>query len=94
MLVYEARTALAVGRTIINPNPSSGDLYLGQQLAGVYANFAQRGQVEKATMDALGLNRLPEHVIRALPNTRLSESRSRTAARREPRLLPMSWLIN
>lgn len=72
-LVYEARMTLAVGRTIFDPNPNSNELYLGQQLAGIYANFAQRGQIQKATMDALGLNRLPKNVIRALPNTQLVE---------------------
>lgn len=72
-LVYEARTTLAVGQTIFNPNPNSNELYLGQQLAGIYANLAQRERVQKATMDALGLNRLPEHSIRALPNTQFIE---------------------
>lgn len=72
-LVYEARTTLSVGRTIFDLNPNSGELYLGQQLAGIYANFAQRGQVQRATMDALGLNRLPDHVIHALPNTQFVE---------------------
>ena len=72
-LVYEARTTLAVGRTIFNLNPISGDLYLGQQLAGIYANLAQRGQIQKSTMDALGLDTLPEHIIHTLPNTQFIE---------------------
>jgi uncharacterized protein involved in exopolysaccharide biosynthesis len=40
--IYQARTTLMIGTTINNPNPSSNELSLGQQLAAAYADLANR----------------------------------------------------
>jgi capsular exopolysaccharide synthesis family protein len=71
--IYQAHTTLMIGTTINNPNPSSNELYLGQQLALAYADLANREIVLNATKDALGMNRLPGYIARALPNTQLIE---------------------
>src|ERR671919_483788 len=71
--IYQARTTLMIGTTINNPNPSSNELFLGQQLAAAYADLANREIVRNATKNALGMNQLPEYLARALPNTQLIE---------------------
>lgn len=71
--IYQARTTLMIGTTINNPNPSTNELSLGQQLAAAYANLANRELVYNATKNALGLDRLPEYMASALPNTQLIE---------------------
>ena len=62
-----------IGTTINDPNPSSNELLLGQQLAAAYADLTNRELVLNATRNALGVNRLPEYFARALPNTQLIE---------------------
>ena len=71
--IYQARTTLMIGTTINNPNPSSNELHLGQQLAAAYADLANREMVRNATKNALGMNQLPEYFALALPNTQLIE---------------------
>ena len=71
--IYQARTTLMIGTTINDPNPSSNELLLGQQLAAAYADLTNRELVLNATKNALGVNRLPEYFARALPNTQLIE---------------------
>jgi tyrosine-protein kinase len=71
--IYQSRTTLMIGTTINNPNPSSNELMLGQQLAASYADLANREIVRNATKDALKINRLPSYIARALPNTQLIE---------------------
>lgn len=71
--VYQARTTLMIGTTITDPNPSTNELFLGQQLAAAYADLANREILRSATRNALGINRLPEYFARALPNTQLIE---------------------
>lgn len=71
--IYQARTTLMIGTTINNPNPSSNELFLGQQLAAAYADLANREIVRNATKNALGMNQLPEYFAWALPNTQLIE---------------------
>jgi capsular polysaccharide biosynthesis protein len=71
--IYQARTTLMIGTTINNPNPSSNELFLGQQLAATYADLANREIVRNATMNALGMKGLPDYIARALPNTQLIE---------------------
>jgi capsular exopolysaccharide synthesis family protein len=71
--IYQARTTLLIGTTINNPNPSSNELLLGQQLAAAYADLANREIVLNATRNALGIDQLPEHTARAIPNTQLIE---------------------
>jgi polysaccharide biosynthesis transport protein len=69
--IYQAHSTLMIGTTINNPNPSSGELMLGQQLAAAYADLANRELVRNATKNALGMDGLPEYIARALPNTQL-----------------------
>ncbi len=62
---YESRSTLVVGSLIQNPNPSGNELFLTQQLAATYADFAQKGAVRQATMQALGMDWLPYYSTRA-----------------------------
>lgn len=70
---YEVRATLVIGRSISNPNPNTGDLYLEQQLANLYANVGNREQVAQAAMRVLGLNALPKYFVRPVSNTPLLE---------------------
>lgn len=71
--VYQARTTLMIGRAIVDPNPTANEFWLGQQLAGTYADIANRELVRNETMAALGWNWLPEYRARALNNTQIIE---------------------
>ena len=71
--VYVSRTTLVIGTTILDPNPDSGQIYIAQQLAGIYADMASREPIQQATMDALGINWLPQYQSRAVPNTQMVE---------------------
>ncbi len=73
--VFQARTTLMIGRAIENPNPSGSEFWLSQQLATTYAEVAEREPVRHGTMEALGINFLPEIIVRALPSTQLIEIR-------------------
>ena len=53
--IYQAHTTLMIGTTINDPNPSSNELLLGQQLAAAYADLANREIVRNATKNALGM---------------------------------------
>lgn len=70
---FESRATLMIGQTIQDPNPSNQQLNLGSQLAQEYADIGMRNPVRRATMEALGLNRLPQYNVRALPNRQLIE---------------------
>lgn len=69
--IYQSSATLMIGSAIEDPNPSSGELYLEQQLASTYANIANRTPIREATMQALGINWLPEYHVAALPNSQL-----------------------
>lgn len=71
--IYMARTTLLVGRTISDPNPSGNELGLGNQLAQVYAEIAQREPMREAVMSSLGLAFLPEYNVLAVPGNQLIE---------------------
>jgi capsular exopolysaccharide synthesis family protein len=71
--IYQAHTTLMIGTTINDPNPSSTELSLGQQLAAAYADLANREIIRNATKNALGLDQLPEYFAQALPNSQLIE---------------------
>ncbi len=73
--IYQSQTTLIAGRTIDDPNPTTGQLVLGQQLAETYADIVNREQVRRATMEALGLERLPQFTATTIPNTQLIELR-------------------
>lgn len=72
-VVYQARTTLMVGGTINDPNPSTSQFALGEQLAAAYADIAGRELVRQETMEKLGMARLPEYIARALPQTQIIE---------------------
>ena len=71
--IYQTSTALVIGRSVYDPNPTSNDLWLGQQLANYYADIAYRDQVRNNTMEDLGLSWLPEYTVRPLPNSQIIE---------------------
>lgn len=71
--IYASRTTLMIGRTILDPNPDSGQIYIATQLAGIYADMANREPVQVATMGALGISWLPQYQARVVPNTQLIE---------------------
>jgi len=71
--IYQTLTTLMIGQVIADPNPTSGEFYLGQQLAENYAEIANREPVRIATKQALGLNWLPDYRATALPNGQFIE---------------------
>lgn len=70
---YVSRTTLIIGSTISDPNPQTGQIYVTQQLSAIYAEIAQREPVQTATMEALGIDWLPDYQARVVPNTQLIE---------------------
>lgn len=48
--LYQARSALVVGQTKNNPNPTGNDFYLTEQLDQTYVNMANREPVRVASM--------------------------------------------
>lgn len=70
---YISRTTLIVGKTTLDLNPDSGQIYIAQQLAGIYTDMARREPVQNATMQALGIDWLPQYQTRVIPNTMLIE---------------------
>ena len=54
--LYRTKATLMVGNSIQNPDPSSSEMYTGQQLAGTYVQMALREPVLKATVNSLGWN--------------------------------------
>lgn len=72
-LVHESRTTLFVGSAIKEPNPSSNQVFLAQQLAQTYADIAGRKPIQQATMDALKVEWLPYYTVQVAPNTQVVE---------------------
>lgn len=70
---YVSRTTLIVGSVMTNPNPSGAEISLAQQLAYTYADVAQREPLRHATLQALGLEKLPYYTVQVLPNTQIIE---------------------
>jgi polysaccharide biosynthesis transport protein len=70
---YEARTTLMIGRALTNPNPNYGEINLIGQLANTYADLARRSPVRNATMERLGIRRLPSYNVYLVRNTQLLE---------------------
>ena len=71
--VYVSRTTLMIGRTILDPNPDSGQIFIATQLASIYADIANREPIQVKTMEALGITWLPAYQARVIPNTQLIE---------------------
>jgi len=71
--VYVSRTTLMIGRTILDPNPDSGQIFIASQLASIYADMAKREPVQAATKKSLGITWLPGYQVGVVPNTQLIE---------------------
>lgn len=71
--LYVSRTTLVVGTTILDPNPDAGQIYIAQQLASIYADMAKREPIQVATMEALGIDWLPQYDAKVIPNTQMIE---------------------
>lgn len=71
--IYRSNVVMMVGTALFDPNPSSGEFGLASQLAAAYADLAVRNGIREATMQALGLERLPDYSARHVPNTQLLE---------------------
>ena len=71
--VFQTRATLVIGRAVYEANPTTNDLWLGQQLASFYSDIGGRDQVREATMKALGLTFLPKYIVHPLPNSQLLE---------------------
>ncbi len=71
--VYTSKTTLLIGRTVSNPNPSSNDFWLSQQLASLYADIAFQEPVQSAVMKDLGLDWLPNYVVKPIGNSQFIE---------------------
>ncbi len=71
--IYQTLTTLMIGQVITDPNPTGAEFTLSRQLAGNYAEIANREPVRIATKEALGLNWLPNYRATALPNGQFIE---------------------
>jgi non-specific protein-tyrosine kinase len=71
--IYQTLTTLMIGQVIADPNPTTGEFNLSQQLAENYAEIANREPVRIATKEALGLSWLPDYRAAALPNGQFIE---------------------
>ncbi len=70
---YVSKTTLMIGSTITQANPDSGQIYISQQLAQIYADMAMREPIQNATKDALQIDWLPQYQARVVPNAQLVE---------------------
>lgn len=68
---YVSRTTLIVGTTYSDPNPDSGKIFISQQLAQIYSDMALREPIQDATMEALGINWLPNYRSEVVPSTQV-----------------------
>ncbi len=57
--IYRAAATVMIGQALQKSNPSSMDLWMGEQLAKTYADMVRRHPIRKATADALGLPFVP-----------------------------------
>jgi len=71
--LFVSQTTLMIGSPFSDPNPESGQLYVAQQLSGIYANIAEREPIQTATMEALGIDWLPTYQASIVANTNLLE---------------------
>lgn len=71
--VYVSKTTLVIGTTILDPNPDSGQIYIAQQLAQIYADMAKREPIQQATMEALRIDWLPQYQSKVVPQTQMVE---------------------
>ncbi|MBN2389388.1 MAG: polysaccharide biosynthesis tyrosine autokinase [Anaerolineae bacterium] len=57
--IYQATTTVMIGQALQQANPSSGDLYISQQLAQTYAQMVVRQPILSGAAQALGLEYIP-----------------------------------
>jgi non-specific protein-tyrosine kinase len=74
--VYEADTMLSIGSYISSPNPETGEIRLGQDLARTYAELTTTRDVLEGTIESLNLGLTPQDVrdmlsTRIVPDTSL-----------------------
>jgi len=67
--VYNASSTLLIGRAIFDPNPSSNDIYLDQQLGNLYSDMANTEPFKAATMKTLGMDWLPDYTVKPLADS-------------------------
>jgi capsular exopolysaccharide synthesis family protein len=67
--VYLSDTTLLIGRSVFDPNPSSNDIYLGQQLGNLYANIGSKEPIKAAAMKTLGMDWLPDYTVKPLADS-------------------------
>lgn len=70
---YRAQATIQIGQSLESVNPSTTELFLGQQLAETYRQLAQRGPIRRATQEALDLPFLPAYSVTSVQNTQLLE---------------------
>ena len=75
---YQAKTTLAVGSSLQNPQPDPWQLNVANTLANAYARLAREGPVIQAVVDRLGLERRPDQLTaqittRVYPEAQLLE---------------------
>lgn len=68
--VYQAQTTVSIGRYIESPNPNSGDIRTGIDLAQTYAQIVTTFDVLQGTVDALNLPISPDS-LRSRITTRI-----------------------
>lgn len=74
--IYQATTTVMVGQTLQQSNPTSGDLWISEQLAQTYAQMVQRQPILGGAAQALGLEYTPAPdtvSTRLVPGTQLLE---------------------
>ncbi|MGC9396456.1 MAG: polysaccharide biosynthesis tyrosine autokinase [Anaerolineae bacterium] len=74
--IYQATTTVVVGQTLQQANPTSGDIYISQQLAQTYAQMVVRQPILGGAAQALGLTYTPSASTistRLVPGTQLLE---------------------
>ncbi len=71
--LYQSRTTIMVGTMINDPNPSSNQIAMAQQLLTMYAGMVNRESLRQGTMEALGLSDLPEYTAKVVPNTQFMD---------------------
>lgn len=74
--MYEATVTVIVGQTLQQPDPSTQDIYISQQLAQTYAEMVKRRPILEGAAQALGLRFVPSREdisTRQVPGTQLLE---------------------
>ncbi len=71
--MYRVQSSLILGQSLSNPNLDIAGVTAASQLAQTYVEAAKRQPVRTAMMENLGLNWLPDYLVRPIPSTQLIE---------------------